>query len=166
MCWAHLWMMYSSWVTCAHTHIHTYSPPPHTHTHTPPPTHTRSPNPMVQLFTGHCQREGTNNGEKFQHEEDFGALHVQVHDHTHIHECLGAYTFNPEVQQEAWFTSLPPILVLSLSRFKYNQNSGQAEKVGCMILKNTFPFAVIKFGIIQYYCGLPISRPPSIMQPG
>ncbi len=86
---------------------------------------------MVQLFTGHCQREGTNNGEKFQHEEDFGALHVQVHDHTHIHECLGAYTFNPEVQQEAWFTSLPPILVLSLSRFKYNQNSGQAEKVGC-----------------------------------
>ncbi|XP_064407430.1 ubiquitin carboxyl-terminal hydrolase 28-like [Halichondria panicea] len=88
-----------------------------------------TPNPMVQLFTGHCQREGTNNGEKFQHEEDFGALHVQVHDHTHIHECLGAYTFNPEVQQEAWFTSLPPILVLSLSRFKYNQNSGQAEKV-------------------------------------
>ena len=32
-----------------------------THTH----THTHSPNPMVQLFTGHCQREGTNNGEPF-----------------------------------------------------------------------------------------------------
>ncbi len=84
---------------------------------------------MVELFTGHCQREGTNNGEKFQNEEDFGALHVQVQDHATVHDCLEAYTSTPEVAQEAWFTRLPPILVLSLSRFKYNQSSGQAEKV-------------------------------------
>ena len=34
-----------------------------------------------------------------------------------------------EMQQETWFTRIPPILVLELARFKYNQTSGQAEKV-------------------------------------
>lgn len=88
-----------------------------------------SPNPIVGLFTGHCKREGINNGEVFLNEEAFGALPIQVHNHTHLHDSLGAYTFNPEVNQETWFTHLPPVLVLSLSRFQYNQASGQAEKV-------------------------------------
>ena len=30
---------------------------------------------------------------------------------------------------QAWFSHLPPVLVLELSRFKYNQKSGQAEKI-------------------------------------
>ena len=30
---------------------------------------------------------------------------------------------------QTWFTRLPPILVVELSRFKYNQTTGQAEKI-------------------------------------
>ena len=35
----------------------------------------------------------------------------------------------PSSSSQTWFTHLPPILVLELSRFQFNQTSGQAEKI-------------------------------------
>ena len=86
-------------------------------------------NPIVELFNGRSKTEGVLNGENFTNESRFGAFPVQVRGHTHLHDCLDAVTYTAELKQETWFTLLPPILVLELSRFQYNQASGQAEKV-------------------------------------
>lgn len=83
----------------------------------------------MDLFNGHSKTEGINNGENFTNESSFGAFPVQVHGHTHLHDSLDASTYTAELKQETWFTRLPPILVLELSRFQFNQASGQAEKV-------------------------------------
>ena len=95
------------------------------------------PNPIVELFNGHSKTEGVINGEKFTNESRFGAFPVQVHSHTHLHDSLDASTFTAELNQETWFTRLPPILVLELSRFQFNQARGQAEKVHDMLRFDT-----------------------------
>ena len=90
-------------------------------------------NPIVELFNGHSKTEGVLNGENFTNESRFGAFPIQVHGHTHLHDSLDASTCAEELNQETWFTRLPPILVLELSRFQFNQASGQAEKVHDML---------------------------------
>ena len=88
-----------------------------------------SGNPIVKLFNGNYKTEGVNNDEAFINESDFGAYPVQVRGHTHLHESLESATFNTEMQQQTFFTRFPPILVLELSRFHFNQLTQQAEKI-------------------------------------
>ena len=78
-------------------------------------------NPIVELFNGHSKTEGVLNGQNFTNESRFGAFPVQVQGHTHLHDSLDASTYTAELNQETWFTRLPPILVLELSRFQFNQ---------------------------------------------
>ena len=78
-------------------------------------------NPIVELFNGHSKTEGILNGQNFTNESRFGAFPVQVQGHTHLHDSLDATTYTAELNQETWFTRLPPILVLELSRFQFNQ---------------------------------------------
>ncbi len=86
-------------------------------------------NPIVGLFNGHYRTEGVSNRQPFVNESDFGAYPVQVRGHTHLHDSLDSATFDMDMQQQTFFTRFPPILVLELSRFHYNQNTQQAEKV-------------------------------------
>ena len=88
-----------------------------------------SENPIVRLFNGHYKTEGINNDKPFLSESDFGAFPVQVRGHAHLYDSLESATFDPEMQQQTFFTRFPPILVLELSRFQYNQATQQAEKV-------------------------------------
>ncbi len=88
-----------------------------------------SGNPIVNLFNGHFKTEGINNDEHFISESDFGAFPVQVRSHAHLHDSLESATFDTEMQQQTFFTRFPPILVLELSRFQYNQVTRQVEKV-------------------------------------
>ncbi|CAI8024839.1 Ubiquitin carboxyl-terminal hydrolase 25 [Geodia barretti] len=88
-----------------------------------------SPNPVVRLFTGHCQTEGLLEGQTFVNESDFGAFPIQVQGHAHLHDSLEAACVSSDMGQETWFTALPPILVLELSRFSFNQSSSTAEKL-------------------------------------
>jgi hypothetical protein len=81
------------------------------------------------LFNGHFKTEGINNDQPFISESDFGAYPVQVRGHTHLHNSLESATFDTEMQQQTFFTRFPPILVLELSRFQYNQATRQVEKV-------------------------------------
>ncbi|CAI8024840.1 Ubiquitin carboxyl-terminal hydrolase 25 [Geodia barretti] len=89
----------------------------------------RNPNPVVRLFTGHCQTEGLLEGQTFVNESDFGAFPIQVQGHAHLHDSLEAACVSSDMGQETWFTALPPILVLELSRFSFNQSSSTAEKL-------------------------------------
>ena len=75
----------------------------------------------MELFNGHSKTEGILNGQNFTNESRFGAFPVQVQGHTHLHDSLDATTYTAELNQETWFTRLPPILVLELSRFQFNQ---------------------------------------------
>lgn len=86
-------------------------------------------NPIVRLFNGHYKTEGINNDQPFSSESDFGAYPVQVRGHAHLHDSLECTTFDTEMQQQTFFSRFPPILVLELSRFQYNQATRQAEKV-------------------------------------
>ncbi|XP_011404322.2 PREDICTED: ubiquitin carboxyl-terminal hydrolase 28-like isoform X1 [Amphimedon queenslandica] len=86
-------------------------------------------NPIIELFTGECVTEGKINETSFVNRSQFGAFPVQIEGHAHLHDSLEAATVNTEMEQETWFTHLPPVLVLELSRFKYNQLTGQAEKI-------------------------------------
>lgn len=86
-------------------------------------------NPIVTLFTGQCRNEGLTDDHPFVNESKFGAFPLQVQGYAHLHDSLEAAVVNHEMLQETWFTRLPPILVLELSRFKYNQQSSQAEKI-------------------------------------
>lgn len=88
-----------------------------------------SGNPIVKLFNGHFKTEGINNDKPFISESDFGAYPVQVRGHTHLHDSLESAAFDTEMQQQTFFTRFPPILVLELSRFQYNQATRQVEKV-------------------------------------
>ena len=87
----------------------------------------------MELFNGHSKTEGVLDGQNFTNESNFGAFPVQVQGHAHLHDSLDASTYTAELNQETWFTRLPPILVLELSRFQFNQVSGQAEKVHDML---------------------------------
>lgn len=99
-------------------------------------------NPMLDLFTGQCVTEGLSNEQHFVNESQFGAFPVQIEGHTHLHDSLEAATVNTEMNQEVqtplplfanflktWFTRLPRVLVIELSRFNYNQTTGQTEKI-------------------------------------
>lgn len=83
----------------------------------------------MKLFNGHFKTEGINNDKPFISESDFGAYPVQVRGHTHLHDSLESAAFDTEMQQQTFFTRFPPILVLELSRFQYNQATRQVEKV-------------------------------------
>ena len=86
-------------------------------------------NPIVRLFNGHYRTEGVSNNQRFVNESDFGAYPVQVRGHTHLHDSLDSATFDMDMQQQTFFSRFPPILVLELSRFHYNQTTQQAEKI-------------------------------------
>jgi len=86
-------------------------------------------NPIVRLFNGHYRTEGVSNNQHFVNESDFGAYPVQVRGHTHLHDSLESATFDMDMQQQTFFSRFPPILVLELSRFHYNQTTQQAEKI-------------------------------------
>lgn len=83
----------------------------------------------MELFNGHFKTEGINNDKHFISESDFGAYPIRVRGNPHLHDSLEAATFDPEMQQQTFFTRFPPILVLELCRFQYNQATCQAEKV-------------------------------------
>ena len=69
----------------------------------------------MNLFYGNCKTEGVNNNQRFVNEVKFGAYPVEVRGHTLLHDSLEATVHN-EMGQETWFTRLPQILVLELSR--------------------------------------------------
>ncbi|XP_030897786.1 LOW QUALITY PROTEIN: ubiquitin carboxyl-terminal hydrolase 28-like [Leptonychotes weddellii] len=66
----------------------------------------KSENPVVQLFYGTFLTEGVREGKPFCNNETFGQYPLQH-----------------------WFTKLPPVLTFELSRFEFNQSSGQPEKI-------------------------------------
>jgi len=95
-------------------------------------------NPMYSLFYGQVKIEGRNLGVDFSRTEQFGQWPLQVNGYKDIHESLEASTAAENIDsgsgvergsQERWFTSLPPVLFLELSRFQFNTSRGIAEKV-------------------------------------
>ena len=102
-----------------------------------------SENPMAKLFYGKVLREGRINGDDFMRQENFGQWPLQVNTCINLHESLEkslahqqfdeASSTNSaatlESGQELWFTKLPPVLFLELSRFQYNMERKTAEKI-------------------------------------
>jgi len=94
-------------------------------------------NPMYSLFYGKVEIEGQNQGVQFSRCEQFGQWPLQVNGYKHIHDSLEASTAYQTIDsgegthsgQERWFTTLPPVLFLELSRFQFNTSRGIAEKV-------------------------------------
>ena len=106
-------------------------------------------NPMFDLFYGKVRIEGKNQGIEFSREEQFGQWPLQVNNFSDIHDSLEASTAHEYIDtpstsdlqgascsqlprksgQERWFTQLPPVLFLELSRFQFNTERGVAEKV-------------------------------------
>ena len=65
-----------------------------------------SPNPVVRLFTGHCQTEGLLEGQTFVNESDFGAFPIQVQGHAHLHDSLEAACVSSDMGQEVGLYSV------------------------------------------------------------
>ncbi|XP_029433756.1 ubiquitin carboxyl-terminal hydrolase 25 isoform X2 [Rhinatrema bivittatum] len=97
-------------------------------------------NPMVELFYGRFLAVGALEGKKFENAEMFGQYPLQVNGFKDLHECLEAAMIEGEIEslhsensgksgQEHWFTELPPVLTLELSRFEFNQALGRPEKI-------------------------------------
>ncbi|XP_030060077.1 ubiquitin carboxyl-terminal hydrolase 25 isoform X2 [Microcaecilia unicolor] len=97
-------------------------------------------NPMVELFYGRFLAVGALEGKKFENAEMFGQYPLQVNGFKDLHECLEAAMVEGEIEslhsensgksgQEHWFTELPPVLTLELSRFEFNQALGRPEKI-------------------------------------
>ena len=95
-------------------------------------------NQMNSLFYGKVEIEGRNQGIEFSRTEQFGQWPLQVNGFKHIHDSLEASMAYQAIDsgetsvlsgQERWFTILPPVLVLELSRFQFNTSKGVAEKV-------------------------------------
>ncbi|KAM8770170.1 LOW QUALITY PROTEIN: ubiquitin carboxyl-terminal hydrolase 25 [Rhynchonycteris naso] len=97
-------------------------------------------NPMVELFYGRFLAVGVLEGKKFENTEMFGQYPLQVNGFKDLHECLEAAMIEGEIEslhsensgksgQEHWFTELPPVLTLELSRFEFNQALGRPEKI-------------------------------------
>nr|XP_033797793.1 ubiquitin carboxyl-terminal hydrolase 25 isoform X6 [Geotrypetes seraphini] len=97
-------------------------------------------NPMVELFYGRFLAVGALEGKKFENAEMFGQYPLQVNGFKDLHECLEAAMVEGEIEslhsensgksgQEHWFTELPPVLTLELSRFEFNQTLGRPEKI-------------------------------------
>ncbi|XP_048837149.1 LOW QUALITY PROTEIN: ubiquitin carboxyl-terminal hydrolase 25-like [Brienomyrus brachyistius] len=97
-------------------------------------------NPMVELFYGRFLAVGVHEGKKFENAEMFGQYPLQVNGFNNLHECLEAAMIEGEIEslhsensaksgQEHWFTELPPVLTLELSRFEFNQALGRPEKI-------------------------------------
>merc|ERR1719187_2113671 len=95
-------------------------------------------NPMYSLFYGQVKIEGRNLGVDFSRTEQFGQWPLQVNGYKDIHESLEASTAAENIDsgsgvergsQERWFTSLPPVLFLELSRFQFNTSRVTVEKV-------------------------------------
>jgi len=95
-------------------------------------------NQMNSLFYGQVEIEGRNQGIEFSRGEQFGQWPLQVNGFKHIHDSLEASMAYQVIDsdqncvlsgQERWFTTLPPVLFLELSRFQFNTSKGIAEKV-------------------------------------
>ena len=96
-------------------------------------------NQMYSLFYGKVEIEGRNQGIEFSRKEQFGQWPLQVNGFKHIHDSLEASTAFQAIDsgvggaapsgQERWFTLLPPVLFLELSRFQFNTSKGVAEKI-------------------------------------
>lgn len=97
-----------------------------------------SANQMNLLFYGKVEIEGRNNDVDFRRTEQFGQWPLQVNGYKDIHQSLEASMAYQSIDsgdtmcrsgQERWFTTLPPVLFLELSRFHFNTNKGIAEKI-------------------------------------
>ena len=105
-----------------------------------------SENPMAKLFYGKVLREGRINGDDFKRQENFGQWPLQVNTCINLHESLEKSLAHQQLDasntgsssqssgtlesgQELWFTKLPPVLFLELSRFQYNMERKTAEKI-------------------------------------
>ena len=94
-------------------------------------------NPMAKLFYGKVLREGRYNGDAFMRQENFGQWPLQVNTCSNLHESLEKSLAHQQLDssksqsggQELWFTKLPPVLFLELSRFQYNMERKTAEKI-------------------------------------
>ena len=95
-------------------------------------------NQMHSLFYGQVEIEGRNKGIDFSRKEQFGQWPLQVNGYKNIHDSLEASMAYQAIDsgetsvisgQERWFTTLPPVLFLELSRFQFNTSKGVAEKV-------------------------------------
>lgn len=100
----------------------------------------KSLNPVVEMFYGQYVVEGTNAGQSFTKEETFGAYPLQIAKHKDLHESVEGAMVHNNIEsaeldeentntQEHWFTRLPAVLILELSRFRFNQKSQQPEKI-------------------------------------
>ena len=104
----------------------------------PAPPAESSVNQMNSLFYGKVEIEGRNNGIDFKRTEQFGQWPLQVNGFKDIHQSLEASMAYQSIDggqcsggsgQERWFTTLPPVLFLELSRFHFNTSKGVAEKI-------------------------------------
>ena len=139
-------------------------------------------NPMVELFYGQYETDGTIEGKVFANSETFGQFPLRVDGSSDLHESLEVATAPGDIEtsgggggghggvghggggvdarhqqqqqlprpplngplppmpstpggprvaggQEQWFLSLPPVIVYELSRFHFNQELGQPEKI-------------------------------------
>eukprot|EP00118_Oscarella_pearsei_P007856 m.39424 g.39424 ORF g.39424 m.39424 type:complete len:972 (+) comp32740_c0_seq1:82-2997(+) len=101
-----------------------------------------SENPILNLFYGKFRTIGTNEGKAFTTEGSFGAYPLPVQGFPDLHSSLGGSMIQREIEpvcvlsesavkseQETWFIHLPPVLILELSRFDFNQTEGKAQKI-------------------------------------
>ena len=97
-------------------------------------------NPMCSLFYGQFEIEIRAQGtERRRRREKFGQWPLTVNEVSNIHESLErsmAYQATESDEtggvisgQERWFTCLPPVLFLELSRFQFNTSRVMVEKV-------------------------------------
>lgn len=99
-----------------------------------------SENPVKKLFFGQCQTIGVSEGSNFVNESKLGAFPLEVRGCATLYDSLSAATYSkkePGRRQslsqdsihESWFTHLPPVMILELSRFEYSTDSKQVLKI-------------------------------------
>ncbi|XP_043194604.1 ubiquitin carboxyl-terminal hydrolase 25-like [Amphibalanus amphitrite] len=88
----------------------------------------RSRNPMISLFYGQYKTEGVRDGVSYAQPETFGQFPLSVVPGRDLHEALEA-SMTPGAGAQQWFTVLPPVLLLELSRFHFDQALARTEKI-------------------------------------
>ncbi|XP_037079258.1 ubiquitin carboxyl-terminal hydrolase 25-like [Pollicipes pollicipes] len=98
----------------------------------------RSRNPMISLFYGQHKTEGVRDGLPYTQTETFGQFPLAVVPGQDLHQALEAsVAAGPDAAASdaaapgphQWFTVLPPVLLLELSRFHFDQALGRTEKI-------------------------------------
>lgn len=90
-------------------------------------------NTMKDLFSGQVLNESCNKGTSSCRSEAFGQWPLHVQQCMDLHEALEKSVareyLGEDSSQEKWFDKLPPIMIFELSRFHFNNETKQGEKI-------------------------------------